>query len=90
MKYGLLVFDIDGTLTNSQKEITPATKEAIFKAMDAGATAAIATGRPYHGAVRYAEELELKKRGGYVLSLNGGLVMRCSDDRIISRKLLPR
>ena len=30
MKYKLLVLDLDGTLTNSQKEITPFTKEVLI------------------------------------------------------------
>lgn len=29
MKYKMLVLDIDGTLTNSNKEITPATRQAL-------------------------------------------------------------
>ena len=29
MKYEMLVLDLDGTLTNSRKEITPATKQAL-------------------------------------------------------------
>lgn len=31
MKYKLLALDLDGTLTNSQKEITPFTKEVLIK-----------------------------------------------------------
>ena len=31
MKYKLLVLDLDGTLTNSQKEITPFTTEVLIK-----------------------------------------------------------
>lgn len=89
MKYKLLAFDIDGTLTNSEKIITDATKEAIFKAMYAGATVAIATGRPVCGAVRYAGELRLKENNGYIMSLNGGIIVRCSDDKVISRSLIP-
>ena len=36
MKTKVLVLDIDGTLTNSQKEITPKTKEALLKAQEMG------------------------------------------------------
>lgn len=36
MKYKLLVLDLDGTLTNSQKEITPFTKEVLIKAQQQG------------------------------------------------------
>ena len=31
-----ILLDIDGTLTNSEKIITPKTKEALLKAQDAG------------------------------------------------------
>ena len=45
MKYKVLAFDIDGTLTNSRKEITPETRAAILRAADMGCTIVIATGR---------------------------------------------
>ena len=34
MEKKLLVLDIDGTLTNSKKEITPATKRALKRIME--------------------------------------------------------
>ena len=36
MNYQMLVLDIDGTLTNSKKEITPRTKEALIKIQEQG------------------------------------------------------
>lgn len=36
MKYKLLVLDIDGTVTNSQKEVTKKTKEAIVRLQERG------------------------------------------------------
>lgn len=89
MKYKVLAFDIDGTLTNSQKEITPATKAAILEAASRGCTVVIATGRPRQGVVRYAKELELADNGGYVLALNGGLLENCKTGEAISRTFLP-
>ena len=89
MKYKVLAFDIDGTLTNSKKEITPGTKAAIMAAMDSGVTVAIATGRPVPGVKEYVKELEFIERGGYVISLNGGIVISCKDNRIISQSLIP-
>lgn len=89
MSYKVLAFDIDGTLTNSNKDITEATKAAIMEAMDKGLTVAIATGRPVPGVKDYVKELELTERGGYVLSLNGGIVISCKDNRVISQSLIP-
>ncbi len=89
MKYRVLAFDIDGTLTNSEKKITPRTREAILEAAGLGCTVAIASGRPRAGVTAYAEELELKKNGGYILALNGGLLERCADGAVISESMLP-
>ena len=36
MAYELLVLDIDGTLTNSKKQITPKTLQAIMEAQEEG------------------------------------------------------
>lgn len=75
MKYKLLVLDLDGTLTNSQKEITPFTKEVLIKAQQQGLHIALASGRPTYGIVPLAEELELKCYGGFILSFNGGKII---------------
>ena len=49
MAYKFLSFDIDGTLTNSQKIITEETKRAKLAAMDKGCKLLIASGRPVKG-----------------------------------------
>lgn len=89
MKYKVLAFDIDGTLTNSQKQIDNSTRESILKAAEQGCTIAIATGRPPHGVKDYAEELNFDKINGYVICLNGGLVMSWADKKIIQEKKIP-
>lgn len=90
MKYKLLAFDIDGTLLNSKKELTPATKDAITKAMEQGVKVAIASGRPVQGIRKLAAELKLAEYGGYILALNGGLVISCADDAVIHDVKLPK
>ena len=44
MKYKLLVIDVDGTLLNDQKQITPHTKSAILKAQQMGVHIVLASG----------------------------------------------
>ena len=78
-----LVLDIDGTLTNSKKEITPATKAAIQELMQQGHKVILASGRPTPGMRRYEEELELEKFGGYLLSFNGARIIDCKTGEII-------
>ena len=46
MDYKIIVLDLDGTLTNRDKIITPRTKEALMKAQEAGNVVVLASGRP--------------------------------------------
>lgn len=71
----LLALDIDGTLTNTEKEITPKTLEKIIEIQEKGHIVAIASGRPLPGIRKIAEELELERFGGYVLAFNGGRIV---------------
>ena len=73
MKYKMIVLDLDGTLTNNKKEITPRTKEALMKAQAKGVKIVLASGRPTYGIMPLAEELELKKNCGFILAFNAGL-----------------
>lgn len=85
----VLVLDIDGTLTNSEKQITSETKRGIRDIMERGHKVILASGRPTPGMRRYEEELELKKYGGYLLSFNGGKVIECKSQQIIYQQFLP-
>lgn len=89
MSKKVLVLDIDGTLTNSKKEITAATKEAIQNIMRKGHKVILASGRPTPGMRRYEKELELEKYGGYLLSYNGAKVIDCRSGEIVYQRLLP-
>ena len=42
----MIGLDLDGTLLNEKKEITPYSREVIKKALDAGIIVLVATGRP--------------------------------------------
>ena len=87
MEKKLLVLDIDGTLTNSKNEITPATKRALKRIMEEGHLVMLASGRPTPGVRKYEAELEMGKYGGYLLTYNGARITRCSDNKdIFTRK----
>lgn len=68
----VLALDIDGTLLNSQREISPRNRAAIAAAGEAGVRVALVTGRRYPAAKRIADLLP--GRPALVLH-NGGLVM---------------
>ena len=75
MKYKLLVLDLDGTLTNSKKEITPNTLQTLTEAQEKGIKIVLASGRPTYGVAPLAEKLQLEKYEGYILSYNGGEII---------------
>ncbi|MDD6036474.1 MAG: Cof-type HAD-IIB family hydrolase [Lachnospiraceae bacterium] len=90
MRHKILVLDIDGTLTNSNKEVTPATKNALYAMQAAGNTLVIASGRPTAGIEPIAEECRLGQYGGYVISYNGARIVRYSTGEIIYNHTLPQ
>lgn len=90
MERKMLVLDIDGTLTNSKKEITEATKAAITRVLKDGHVVVIASGRPTPGTKRVCQELELNKYSGYVLSYNGAKITRLSDNEVVYQKILDK
>lgn len=85
----VLVLDLDGTLTNSEKKITPKTKKALMEMQEKGHTVVLASGRPTPGITPLAKELELEKNGGYILSFNGGQITNCKTGKIVYQKTLP-
>ena len=89
MSYRVLALDLDGTLTNSEKIITPRTKQALLEAADAGTTVVLASGRPTVGIWPLARELELEKRGGCILSYNGGKIIDCKTGQTLVQHAFP-
>ncbi|MEG1659437.1 MAG: Cof-type HAD-IIB family hydrolase [Bacteroides sp.] len=89
MKYKILVLDLDGTLTNTQKEITPRTREALIHLQEQGIRLVLASGRPTYGIAPLADELQMNRYGGYILAYNGGEIIDWSNRELIYQKMLP-
>lgn len=90
MAYEMIVLDLDGTLTNSQKIITKKTKQALMKIQEAGIKVVLASGRPTAGIERLAKELCLDKYEGYILSFNGARIIDVKTKEVIYNKVLPK
>ncbi|WP_308556743.1 sugar-phosphatase [uncultured Lactobacillus sp.] len=87
-KIDLIAIDIDGTLVNSKKEITPAVKKTVLDAKAQGKQIVICTGRPLSGAQRYLDELGLNNQDNeYVVSFNGAVVESTSGQVIFKQGL---
>ena len=84
----VLALDLDGTLTNDQKVVTPATRAALDAAAAKGVTIVLASGRPTAGIMPLAKELGLDKKGGCILSYNGGAIIDCATGETLYRKQL--
>lgn len=89
MNKKILVLDIDGTLTNSKKDISEKTREALVKIQEMGHIVTLASGRPTPGMIRYAKELEFERFGGYLLSYNGARVINFKTGEVAYQQLLP-
>ena len=87
--YRAIALDLDGTLTNHDKVVTPKTREALLKAASEGAVIILASGRPTYGIEPVAECLELQKRGGYILSYNGGNIVNAKTGEKLFSQFLP-
>lgn len=85
----ILVLDIDGTLTTSDKKISPKTYQALMQIQEEGHTIMLASGRPTPGMRRYANELRLADFGGYMLSFNGAKITNCATGETVYEQTIP-
>ncbi|MDF2617755.1 MAG: Cof-like hydrolase [Xanthobacteraceae bacterium] len=68
----LMVSDVDGTLVNKEKQVTPGTIEAVRRLREAGVAFAAVSARPPRGMKLLVEALKLDLFGGF----NGGSILR--------------
>lgn len=78
-----IALDIDGTLTNDKKKITPRTKDALLRAQSEGVKLIISSGRPVAGLRALADELELSSHDGLLIAFNGARVMDAQTDEVL-------
>ena len=90
--FRLLAIDIDGTLVNSHDELTPATRDALVRARQAGIQVVLATGRRYSRTLHLIEPLGIAVP---LVTASGALVKDPRDHRTLFRAefdpgILPR
>ena len=82
----LITFDLDGTLFNSKKEVTPATLEALDKASSMGIEIVPATGRFWNVI---PENVKNIPNIHYSISLNGAEVFDVVNSKSLARFEIP-
>ena len=86
--FRLIALDLDGTLTNSDKVITPHTFEVLMRAQAAGVRLVLCSGRPTYGIAALARQLKLEENGGFVLSCNGANIIDWTTGDLLFRQPL--
>lgn len=86
MEKKLLFLDLDGTLLDDRKQITPGNREALEKALNKGHGVVIATGRPLQGAVEQARVLGLDQPGCYLIAYNGAVIFDWNTEKELFRR----
>lgn len=77
--------DLDGTLLNHEKKITPDTMSALDQWTRAGHHFAICTGRALDSAMEVRRTLQLDFPGMFLIGSNGGEIYDCDNSRMVSR-----
>jgi hydroxymethylpyrimidine pyrophosphatase-like HAD family hydrolase len=84
----ILFLDLDGTLLNDQKEVTPGNRRAIGEALRRGRRIVVTSGRPLKSSMAQARRLGLAGDGCYVIAYNGAVIYDCREERAIFRQAL--
>lgn len=82
--YKLIAIDIDGTLINTNMELTVPTRRAIALAREKGIEVTLATGRSFHSAKHYADRLKLDPP---LICSNGAIIRRRQGDILLESSL---
>ncbi len=91
MNYKLIVLDVDGTLLNSNRELTKRTIATVRKVQQMGIKVALASGRPTYGVLPIARAVDLGVYDGYIMSYNGAQVMEARTGQILfERRIDPQ
>lgn len=83
-KLQLLITDIDGTLLNTQKNISKQTLDYLIHLQQKGVVIALCSGRIPAELQSFIEQLQLDKYGGYIIHTNGAGIINCKTSESIS------
>ena len=88
MAIKLITIDIDDTLVNTAKQVTPRVKAALQEATAQGVKVVLTTGRPLPGVQEYLDELGLNHQDDqYAITYNGGVVQTTNGEELGGKEL---
>lgn len=84
----LITIDIDDTLVNSEKQITPRVKQALQTVTNKGVKVVLATGRPLSGVQDYLTQLHLANQfDQFAITYNGSVVQTTAGEQLGGHEL---
>jgi HAD superfamily hydrolase (TIGR01484 family) len=83
-RYKLLALDMDGTLLNSQHEVSDENREWMFKALEEGVMVMLSTGRGVQNVYPYCDKLNLNSP---IVAVNGSEVWKAPRE-LLKRTLM--
>ena len=84
MKYKMIATDMDGTLLDDAKNISPVTLNIIKQAINDGALFAFSTGRPQQAIFKYRN---IVSPDSYIIAYNGAMIMSGDNEIIFEQGL---
>lgn len=85
MSAQILFTDLDGTLLDREKAITPGNRRAIEEALARGKRIVVASGRPLASSLDQARRLGVAEPGCYVIAYNGAEIYDCGAGKAVFR-----
>ena len=86
----IFYLDLDGTLLNDTKTITPLTRAAINDWLNNGNYLALSSGRPLNSVKEVASKEKLFHENIYLIGFNGAVIYHPFTDKIIAAKVLSK
>lgn len=86
----LLAIDLDGTLLNSNRQISSKNLDYLHQAEAADVKIVLCTGRPYLAMKQFVHEIGFTSPDDYIITFNGGQTQKAADGQVIDADTLSR
>ena len=80
--YKLIAIDMDGTLLNSDGQISNENISAVKRALDKGVKVVFTTGRGIRAIIKFIEKVGLSDKDEYIITNNGVSLYKSNDFNI--------
>ncbi len=88
MKIKAIFLDLDGTLNNDAKLITPRTRAALMELQQKEVRLVLASARPTPGLFKERDTLRIGKFGGILMAYNGGQIVDAATGEVLYERKL--